>query len=299
MPQSSELVFMLRSERDFRTLYDSDAAIESCRQLSRLGFQVHMIESDFEYLRDPVGFPTDLSVSTPAILLAESRGFESIAFGTILESAYGTSGKKFRNYSESSHFRLWAALFEAAGLGYSLPVAGVSEVGSSKLCRDKAIGRVHQSCIRGKWGLPCNNCWKCFRKITLMSALEEGQFPPLSIEMIHKSKEVRLRLTEDRPIKHEGVLAFALSRVQGGGKAVEALRSLTRADQLNVDWMEHWYPRSIELIDEDYREYTVSKLLKSLGKMNENHISHLEAWSNPDSDSRQVRLEEFVKLLDR
>ena len=35
--------------------------------------------------------PTDLSVSTPALLLADSRNFNSVAFGTILESAFGTS----------------------------------------------------------------------------------------------------------------------------------------------------------------------------------------------------------------
>ena len=119
----------------------------------------------FEYLGQPIGFPTDLSVSTPAILIAESRGFESIAFGTILESSFGTSGKSFRNYSESSHYRLWARMFDSVGLGYSLPVAGISEVASSIICRNHPIGRVHQSCIRGKWGDPCEKCWKCFRKL--------------------------------------------------------------------------------------------------------------------------------------
>ena len=203
MPHSTEPVFMLRSESKSRTLYDSQAAIESCRQLSKLGYRVHIIESDFEYLRQPIGFPTDLSVATPAILIAESRGFESIAFGTILESSFGTSGKSFRNYSDSSHYRLWSRMFESVGLGYSLPVAGISEVGSSIICRNHPIGRVHQSCIRGKWEEPCNKCWKCFRKNTLMSALNDEEITHSCVEMIRKSKEVKLRLTKDKPIKHE------------------------------------------------------------------------------------------------
>ena len=297
MPQTSELVFMLRSKSKSRSLYDSDAAIESCRKLTRLGFQVHVIESDFEYLRDPIGFPTDLSVSTPAILLAESRNFETIAFGTILESAYGTSGNKFRDYKESSHFRLWSCLFDAVGLGYSLPVAGVSEVGSSKLCKDNPIGRVHQSCIRGKWGKPCNNCWKCFRKSTLMAGLNGVPLPPESIDMISQSKEVRIKLLEDKPIKHEGVLAYALKRSSGGGDIADALRGLTRSNTLKTNWMENWYPRSSELIDESYREFTIEQLCRYLGPMSESQIDDLEGWENQNDPSREKKLRILLSIL--
>jgi len=297
MPHSSEPVFMLRSESKSRTLYDSQAAVESCRQLSRLGYRVHIVESDFEYLREPIGFPTDLSVSTPAILIAESRGFESIAFGTILESSFGTSGKSFRNYSDSSHFRLWKPLFDSVGLGYSLPVAGVSEVASSIICRNHPIGRVHQSCIRGKWGNPCNNCWKCFRKTTLMAALTGEKLPDSSVEMITKSKEVKLRLIEDKPIKHEGVLAYSLERASGGGEIAESLRLLTRVGEINTDWMQHWYSKSAGLIDPNYQEYTESALIELLGVMTQKQIETLETWSNSHDAKREEKLENFVTLL--
>ena len=298
MPHSTEPLFMLRSESKSRTLYDSQAALESCRQLSRLGYNVHIIESDFEYLREPIGFPTDLSVSTPAILIAESRGFESIAFGTILESSFGTSGKSFRKYSESSHYRLWARMFDSVGLGYSLPVAGISEVASSIICRNHPIGRVHQSCIRGKWGDPCEKCWKCFRKITLMAALDGHELPASSIEMIRKSKEVKLRLTEDKPIKHEGVLAYTLERASGGGEIAESLRLLTRSGKIKTDWMQHWYPKSADLIDPSYRNNTESILIELLGSMDKNQIQTLESWSNNNDSDREKKLVGFLNLID-
>ena len=298
MPHSSEPVFMLRSESKSRTLYDSQAAVESCRQLSRLGYRVHIVESDFEYLREPIGFPTDLSVSSPAILIAESRGFESVAFGTILESSFGTSGKSFRNYSDSSHFRLWKPLFDSVGLGYSLPVAGVSEVASSIICREHPIGRVHQSCIRGKWGNPCNNCWKCFRKTTLMAALNDEKLPSSSVGMIRKSKEVKLRLIEDKPIKHEGVLAYSLGRSSGGGEIAESLRLLTRVGEIKTDWMQHWYSKSADLIDPSYQDYTESVLTELLGVMTQKQMQTLESWSNLHDEKREEKLEKFVRLLD-
>ena len=141
MPMNTEPVFMLRSKSKSRSLYDSDAAMESCRKLSTLGYRVNIIESDFEYLRSPVGFPTDLSVSTPAILITESRMFDSIAFGTILESAYGASG--------SISGITWSPVISAYGriysprlvLGIHYQLQELARSPLQKLCRDHPLGR--------------------------------------------------------------------------------------------------------------------------------------------------------------
>jgi len=167
MPSNTECVFLLRTKNLGRTLYNSDAAEHSCRKLRTLGYKVHIVESDFEYLRNPIGFPTDLSVGTPSILLSDARDFDSISFGTILESAFGIAGSSFREYCDSGHYRLWNELFASAGINYSIPIAGVSEVGSTLICERHPLGKVHQSCIRGKWGKPCESCWKYFRKNSL------------------------------------------------------------------------------------------------------------------------------------
>ena len=297
MPNSTESVFMLRTKSRVRTLYDSHAAVESCRKLRNLGFTVHIVESDFEYLRSPIGFPTDLAVASPTILLADSRNFESVAFGTILESAFGTSGTSYRNYADSSHFRLWSTLFQSVGLGYSLPLAGVSEVGSAILCRDHPIGRFHQSCIRGKWGEPCNKCWKCFRKNTLTAALDCSEMPISSINSIKKSKEVKKNLIEKKPIKHEGVLTYSLQRVTGENKLIQSLRDLVRVGTIETDWMEFWYSPSSSLIDEAYRDLTVGLLKKYLGEMSEADIDELHSWENETSEDRDTKLSNFSNLI--
>ena len=297
MPNSTESVFMLRSKAKGRTLYDSEAALESCSKLRNLGFTVHMVESDFEYLRNPIGFPTDLAVSSPAILLANSRGFESVAFGTILESAYGTSGTKYRNYTDSSHYKLWNSLFRSVGLGYSLPVAGVSEVGSAILCRDHTIGRFHQSCIRGKWGEPCDKCWKCFRKSTLNSALEGSEIPTSSLDSIKNSKEVRKNLVNQRPIKHEGVLSYSFERLKGGGDLIKSLKKLVRVGTIKTDWMEKWYPNSSNLIDQKYRNLSVKILKEYLGEMDDYDVENLHSWENYTNEERDSKLLEFIQLI--
>lgn len=297
MPHLTESVFMLRHDNGSRSLYDSDAALESCRQLGNLGFITHIVESNFEYLREPIGFPTDLSVSSPNILLSCSRGYDSIAFGTILESAYGTSGTKYRDYTESSHFILWSKLFESVGLGYSLPVAGVSEVGTAIICRNTALGRFHQSCIRGKWESPCNRCWKCFRKNALLSALDNTEVTDHVETNLRKSKEVRKKILSTEPIKHEGVLTYCLERSIGRGEVLDRLKELVRVGEINTSWMEKWYPTSKELIDDGYSEHTEKRILAILGSMTEPEMGDLRNWSNEPSDGRRERLRRLNKLV--
>ena len=299
MPPETESVFMLRKKSYRRSLYDSDAAIESCRLLSEDGKTVHIIESDFEYLRNPIGFPTDLSVATPSILLFDSRNFSSIALGTILESAYGTSGSVYREYLDSSHYRLWSRMFSAVGIGYSLPVAGVSEVASSIICNTLPEGRFHQSCIRGKWESPCQSCWKCFRKNTLMAALNGWGISRDVSKMVWKSREVRKHLIENKPIKHEGVLTYSLERAKGGGEAFEKLRKLVRVGKINTRWMERWYSHSESLIPESYRKFTTDLLKSTIGVMDENDVIELENWSNHNDIERESLLAAFTDLVGR
>jgi len=182
-------------------------------------------------------------------------------------------------------------------LGYSLPVAGVSEVGTAILCRDHPIGRFHQSCIRGKWDEPCDKCWKCFRKNTLVAALEGSEMPNSSVKSIRKSKEVRRNLIENKPVKHEGVLTYSLQRVSGDGEIIQSLRDLVRVGDIETDWMEHWYPLSSGLIDEGYEGLSVGLLKNYLGEMVESDINELHNWHNETSKDREKRLSEFISLI--
>ena len=91
------------------------------------------LECDVEYIREPLGFATDLVPSIPILALAASHNIDAVAFGTVMESAYRIGHEKARDYANSSHFRFWGRMFQAAGLPLYLPVSGVSEVGTSKI----------------------------------------------------------------------------------------------------------------------------------------------------------------------
>ena len=56
------------------------------------------------------------------------------------------------------------SLLKSVGIELSLPVSGISEVGTSIIVNSGPLGQFSQSCIRGEWGKPCKRCWKCCRK---------------------------------------------------------------------------------------------------------------------------------------
>ena len=277
MPATTVPIFM---DRPFQkgSLYDKSAAIESCRQLELLGFNMQIIECDVEHIRDPVGFPTDVANAIPAIFLASELNINSISYGTILESSYGTGHDKFRDYPNLSHWRLWSTLFAGAGLPMALPVAGVSEVGTRLIVEKAPLGYVAQSCIRGKWREPCWDCWKCFRKGLLGIALkiEISTIPQMG--KLFSIKEAIKHLIEI-PIKHENVLAYAVQRLPEGDEFIDALRKRVLNNNMELKWLENWFEGSLELVPKTMRKHLAGKLNEYLGKMDKAGIEKLTSWN--------------------
>ena len=83
-----------------------------------MGYDVQVISTNLEYIRTPVGFPTDLANAIPAILLSEFLNLDSLAFGTIMESGFGLGHSKFIDYGRGAHWRFYSTLFGSLSLGY-------------------------------------------------------------------------------------------------------------------------------------------------------------------------------------
>jgi len=259
------------------SLYDKDAAHNSCRELGKLAHNVIMVETDLEYLRKPVGFPVDVANSSPAILLAGEFSLDSIAFGTIMESAYGIGHRSYRHYPTGNHNRLWGTLFKAAGIPLNLVVAGMSEVATSKIMIEHDIGPLSQSCIRGKWKSPCLNCWKCFRKSLLDSTLRGEKIEDEGLEKLFRIEEAKHHL-EGFPIKHENVLSYICERYEGNHKLMSLLKRRVGADKSDLKWLESWNPESIELVVPKYRDFVKSKILELIPTMDDFQINEMKNW---------------------
>ena len=281
MPKNTVPVFLDRPMKG-KSLYNSQAAKASLERLKEIGYTTQSIPCDLEYVRHPVGFPTDMSVAVPALLIADSMDASSISFGTVMEAAYKIGHEKFHEYPSGSHYTFYSTLFNSVGIHLSMPVAGVSEVGTSMIVEKSPIGFVAQSCIRGTTNAPCLKCWKCFRKTTLNRALKLDKSSSPSLESL-LSKEVKMKLTA-YPIGHENVVSFTMRRYprkkmsEGDIKILDAI--LERVDQsMDMGFLKRWYAPSQMLVHESWRDEFRQRMHEYLDRMNPADSSVIESWS--------------------
>ena len=277
MPPTTAPIFMDRPIRK-KSLYDKDAVHYSCLEVERLGYDMHVILCDLEYVRSPVGFPVDVANSVPAVLMAEYLNLDCIGFGTIMESTYGTGHRRYRDYPNGHHYTLWGGLFKAAGLPFILPVAGISEVGTSMIVSKAPLGSLSQSCMRGTWKKPCLNCWKCFRKQLLDNAIIGNQLDSNYLNDIFNNKEACLFLARV-PIKHENILTWSTHRLESEHALFKLLKDRVRGSEDALDWLGKWYSPSIELMPEKYRSGVKEKILRYLSIMDLEDEKKLISWN--------------------
>ncbi len=282
LPFDTAPIFLDRPQLNTRTLYDRDAPHKACKNLLEIGYEVKMISSDLEYVRKPVGFPIDVANAAPAILLAELMEFDSIAFGTVLESAFGVGHEKYRDYPNGNHFQYWGNLFLAAGLPFLQVVSGVSEVGTAIINSKSSIGEYAHSCMRGKWKKPCRNCWKCFRKILLESSITNSKLSNEEYDELFSIPEA-IRHLSSFPIKHENVLTYITSKYkidneENANMYMEILKKRVRGDKIESSWMGKYYPPMIEVIPKKYRKELIKKLNLYLEPMSEDEQKIVKEW---------------------
>ena len=287
LPDTTIPVFLDRPYFE-NSLYKKEAAIQTCNKLLKLGYNCQMIECDLEFLRQPIGFPTDLSNAVPAILLAQHLSLFTISFGTVFESLYGLGRLTYKDYETSSHKKSWWDVFEAAGVPISFPVGGVSEVGTELICSKSFIGKFAQSCIRGDISSPCFKCWKCFRKTTVRKSLKlEGENATVLSSLL-SSKEVKMKLSK-LPISHENVLLYAFSRLNFEHYPLNFQK---RFDFENdISYLEGHYSPAIDYVHPRIREQVESKVLSFLRKMSIDEEKNAQSWNNESRISTISALE--------
>jgi len=284
MPRETHSVFLERTAfsqrqaaRQENSLYKKDAALYACTELSAMGRAVDIVPCDLELIREPVGFPVDLSNAVPLLCVADKRRLDSVGWGTIAEAAYRIGAMGFTDYAKRTTFTRWRCVFETVGLPIFNAVAGVSEVGTSIIVTESPYGSLAQSCIRGQVGQPCGRCWKCFRKSLLDSALK-GRWPAdKELDVMFAGGEVRQYLNKI-PLKHEDVLTYALGRYSGTHPLMLALKRKVRGGELDVDWLERWYGPSLDLAPERYRAGTAQMLSEYLQPMSEADMEGFRGW---------------------
>lgn len=281
----------LRSHSRFR----SEAALAAVEAAGRLGRTTQVVPTDLEFLRRPFGFPVDIANAVPALLLADLRHYDSIAFGTVMESAYSVGRTRFTDYAQRDHYRQYRVLLNAVGVPLHQVTAGISEVGTTRLVSASEFAGVAQSCNRGRPGEPCLGCYKCFRKTLLAAAMGESGIDNSLADRLLAIPEARAQMRKPW-MKHENVLAYATRHYDGDHHLLRLLRRRVRGDQLRVRWMERWYPPAADLLPAHRRDEAVASIRRAMRPMNPAQQEVAESWDlaaalkTPEYRRRRARL---------
>jgi hypothetical protein len=278
LPDHTVLGFMRRIPLpggESSTLYREAAALHACASLQVQGRTVHIYETDMEYIRNPVGFPTDWANASGLVLLADHLRLDSISWGLVAESAYRIGHEVYKDWA--SRRAAWSRIFAAAGLHFNAPVAGVSEVGTTTIVAASPIAGIVQSCIRGGVGAPCGNCWKCFRK-SMLDAARSGNWPAdEELDRLFAVRDVKRTLAKF-PIPHEDVIGWIAGRYPGKHPKMRLLRERAVPQGQTFSWLERWYSPSAELLDARVRDVVEARLDRHMGRMTAEDEAEFQAW---------------------
>ena len=236
------------NERSFTSMLDHRNAFtlfEAWRE--KLGRDVLRVPSNHEIIRTfhdkQDGFSTDYASGVHLILLADMFNLGGIAFGVPIDNTWLQKGKWYRDFSQSSHWKLWSNRFREAGLELVLPINHISEAGALRVCEKSPLIDEINSCMRGDGVNGCGKCWKCFHK--------NG---PLGREVDLNSKEISKFLTE-RPMR---TAQHALWAVQILG-VEDIVPDLSEHLEKDLSWWEKAYPKGLELIPQNHRDFVEHK----------------------------------------
>ena len=135
-----------------------------------------------------------------------------------------------------------------------LPIAGITEAGALKICKQSPLIDLMNSCLRGDGKSGCGDCWKCFHK--------NG---PLGRSFNIEAREIQTFLNRI-PMPTAMHALWAIQTMDLSRKAPQHLAPMLERD---LSWLPQFYPPSEKIIPIRWREEILQKITSLLGIMKE------------------------------
>lgn len=282
MPKESTLAVFMNNVSTERRQYKGDSALASCSKIRDLGYDVLTVDTTFESVRKPHGFPCDWSVFVGLLLASGRYNIASVNCGMVLESAYRIGLSFFSDLKERSIYYSWTPLLDAIEMPLSAPVCSISEYLTSKIALNYCADWGAESCVRGEADRPCGKCVKCFRKGIINAKAQGTPLPKGYYEEKVVYPEVDYYL-KGNPMKHEDVLAYCL---QGNAphepcEIYEGIKKKTESRSersLQYSFLARYLPQALEYTHPDLREHVKAQIEKIAEPMSQAEVSFLESW---------------------
>lgn len=230
--------------------------------------KIWTIRSNHEKVRTfnrlPTGFSTDLACATHLILMSDYHNIGRIAAGTVLGSAYLYQGVYQDFGNDRWYWKFYGKMFRDHGFDLVFPVAGLSEVLTTKVVAQSKYRGLAQACVRQTNG--CGACYKCYRKRLLLAKPGDGK----SVRMPNEARNY----LNHTPPKHPTSSLYAL---QKHGIKPNVCRVYLEGH--DYSYLDYYHPTFIQdIIPEDLRQGIEDKLRKfKCEPMNEENFQKMKS----------------------
>jgi hypothetical protein len=246
------------------------------RWVGERGHRTHIVRSDLEYLCAPhPTFPFWLALLIGPLLLADESRAGGVALGAVLGTRYLGGGRRIITPSEAPARRL----LQAVGLDLVEPVAGASEVLTTRLASRSPIGELALSCPLGTAHQGCGRCEKCVRKDLIEAALEGRDPSAATTEAVEAAGRLRDHLLESWPLHQQHVLEWAVARLEPPRDSVlDHVRRRTRARVDDTAWVERYLPDAIDRSLGTWRSRIEPTLRAAVDLMGPGDLAAMRRW---------------------
>lgn len=255
LPEQTVLLYHKRE--GFDSILDHTNALRFIQYLKdEKGKKVIVVNSNHELIRTingdkSPGFITDYACAVHVILLADHLSLDSIATGMPLENSFLWKGQKYRDFQSSWFWKKNAPLFNSVGLPILQPVMGCSEVVNQKIVTKSGYSDYAQSCLRSSTKDSCGECWKCFRKNSILG------------REIKISNEIHTFLNKPK-LKMAASTIYSIQQMKENNiffrDIVTTYPSVSDNIHMDVSFLEKHYPLALELIPDKYKKYIKAKI---------------------------------------
>lgn len=199
------------------------------------------------------GFLDSAGYLALAAIFCESANIGCVALGSVMEQMYLGSGHRYVDVTSPSRKTLSALqyrlkLFNKIGIDVTYPTGGCSEVVTHEICKKSKYADMVVPCPSvNATGAPCKKCFKCFRKF--------GMDGELILKIDNSAEKAISRF----PIKS------ATSTVYSSFKSGFRNELIDRYKDVDLSWLERYYPDSYEYLVPDYLKLHVISKFEQIG----------------------------------
>jgi len=276
MPDNTVLIFADRVDKKDQR-YNKSAVYSAIDNLTKKERHVIKVETDIEYVINPITFAHPLAPSIPAILLSESLNLDTVAFGNLLENIYGVLDNKFV-YPDKSVFTQYDKLFDVCGISAAHVTAGLTTFSTSLITNGAGTADIAQSCMYGEeLGKPCMQCLKCLYKVLYSRIINNQPILDEEIDSLFSSWAVAKEF-KSTPTRVQNAYMHLVSQIDSKHPVIKLLRKKLNTDTYTTGWMNGWYSDSKTLIPNQYESQIVNSIKEFVNPMSKNNREFLEQW---------------------